>query len=156
MVSMSPISAANFISAGHREDHAHRDDAGQDPPRQRFDDMLRLRVSNTALIGLRPPCERFPGEHCVGRVALTSVRQDDDETLAGHARSMRDRQRGVQGGTAGDPCRDTFLASELELSTNGLLFGDGNDLVDDVTIQNIGDEARSEPRQMVRTCGTAR
>jgi len=93
------------------------------------------------------------GEDGVGRVALASVGQDHHEAASDRPVSLRQRKRRVEGGPARHPCRYPLPPRELELGDNRVLFAHCNHLVDDVPIEDLGDEARPQAGQMMGSGG---
>src|SRR5699024_2854852 len=85
-----------------------------------------------------------------GDVALAEVRDDDDDRLALGLRAGGDLQRGLQVRAGRNAAEDALLRGELTGHRDGVLVGDGDDLVEDVAVEDLRHEVGAEALDLVR------
>src|SRR5829696_2589620 len=74
-------------------------------------------------------------------VAVGRVRQDRDDPLPSHLRPRADLHRGPDRGTRRYPRADALAARAQAGGLDGVLVLNRDDFVDDVTVEDLGDEA---------------
>src|SRR5579864_967001 len=90
------------------------------------------------------------GEKRSREITLAEIWQHDDEELASVLGSAGDLDRARDGGAGGDAAQDPLFAREPARHLERLVVTHGNDLVDDLDVQVLGDEPRAEALKLVR------
>ena len=85
-----------------------------------------------------------------GEVALAGAGDDDDDELARVFGVVGELEGGVDGGAGGDADQDAFLFGQAAGHGEGVVVGDLDDLVDEVGVEDFGDEAGAEAGDLVR------
>src|SRR5947208_9654897 len=84
-------------------------------------------------------------------VSLAGVRQDGDDPVAGGLRAPGDLERRPGRRPAGDARQDPLRASQRARRLDRVLVVDGDHLVEELAVEDRGDEARADPLDLVRT-----
>src|SRR5262249_24035876 len=79
-----------------------------------------------------------------GEIPFTEVGKDDDDELAGVFGPAADLQGGPDGGAAADAAENAFLLRQAARLFGGVFVFDLHALVDDLHVQQVGDEAGAE------------
>ena len=82
------------------------------------------------------------GEKLGGQIAFAKVRQHDDDQFSAVLRPIGDLNRRPGRCSATDAAHEAFQASELPGCLEGVFIGHGHDFVDDLQVQDVGDESR--------------
>ena len=85
-----------------------------------------------------------------GEVALAGAGDDDDDEFAGVAGFLRDLECGEDGCAGGDSYEETFFLGETAGHSESFVVGDLDDLVDEVGLEDAGDEASADALDFVR------
>src|SRR5699024_11387438 len=91
------------------------------------------------------------GEQRGRQVALTEVGEDDDDALAGVLLTRGDGLGGRECGTGGDAHEQALLLRDLTGAVEGGVVVDGDDLVVDLGVEDLGHEVRAETLNRVRS-----
>ena len=89
-----------------------------------------------------------------GQIAVAGVGQKDDDVLACVLGALCQLDGSPDSSTGGDAHQNAFLVADQAAGGKGVVIFDGNDLVVDLGVQHVGDEARylSCPEQGHRRC----
>src|SRR3954452_21062649 len=121
----------------------------------RISPAMRLRVPNPSIA----PKGTELGLGCEERqrhVALAPVRNDHEDALAREFIPRRHPQPSIDRGAAGDAHQEPLLARRLTRAVQGVLVGDGDDLVDHRAVEHLGHEPRADALDLVRSGQPAR
>src|SRR5580704_622344 len=97
---------------------------------------------------LRPGAKLF--EQNRTQVALTKRRQNNDNQLAGIFGATSDLQRGMDRRSRRDSYEKPFFKRKSSRHTNGLVVGDGDDLIDVVPAKDAGNKSRADALDFMR------
>src|SRR5262245_34186011 len=90
-----------------------------------------------------------------GEIALAGVAEDGDHRLA-RAELARDAEGSTGVRTGGDSDQDSLLAGQAARVVGGFVVGNGDDVVVDVGVEDLGNEARTDPLNAVEAGIAAR
>ena len=99
---------------------------------------------------LCPSSESVP-QQVGAEIALSRIGEDNDNILTLIFLKFAEPECRVAGGTGGDSAENTLSCSKLSCRINGLIVADGNDLVDDTAVENLGDKTGTDSLNFVWT-----
>ena len=88
-----------------------------------------------------------------GQITVAGVGQQDDDVLACVLGALCQLDGSPDSSTGGDAHQNAFLVADQAASGKGVVIFDGNDLVVDLGVQHVGDEACADALDLVRTGG---
>ena len=89
-----------------------------------------------------------------GQITVAGVGQQDDDVLAGVLGALCQLDGSPDSSTGGDAHQNAFLVADQAAGGKGVVIFDGDDLVVDLGVQHVGDEACADALDLVRTGGT--
>ena len=89
-----------------------------------------------------------------GQITVTGVGQQDDDVLACVLGALCQLDGSPDGSTGRDAHQNAFLVADQAAGGKGVVIFDGDDLVVDLGVQHVGDEACADALDLVRTGGT--
>src|SRR5947208_1711225 len=90
------------------------------------------------------------GEERRREVALAEVGQDRDDQLPRVLGAFGHLDRAGDRGAAGDAAEHALLAGQPARHLEGFLVADDDNFVDDLGVEDVGDEPRADPLDLVR------